>query len=74
VLQVYVPVGTQVSINGKPLTGNPPYEATVNAGTETVLRVEQPNLAPIEAKVNLNYNELRIISFNPISLQPKPQK
>lgn len=74
VLQVYVPVGTQVSINGKPLTGTPPYEATVVAGTETVLRVEQPNLAPIEAKVNLNYNELRIISFNPISLQPKPQK
>jgi serine/threonine-protein kinase len=71
VVQVHVPEGAQLLLNGKAMSGTTPFEASVKAGQETVLRVEQPGVAPIEAKVTLGYNELRIISFNPVALPTK---
>ncbi|HNC99861.1 MAG TPA: hypothetical protein PKW90_27290, partial [Myxococcota bacterium] len=71
VLQIHVPANTQVYVNGAPLTGSSPLETTVSPGVETILKVEPAGMTPIEAKVNLNYNELRVISFNPVALQPK---
>lgn len=71
VVQVHVPPGAQLLMNGKAMTGNSPFESKVQAGAETVLRVEQPGAPPIEAKVTLGNNELRIISFNPVSLPSK---
>lgn len=71
VLQIHVPANTQVYVNGTPLSGGSPLETTVSPGVETILKVEPAGMTPIEAKVNLNYNELRVISFNPVALQPK---
>lgn len=68
-LQIHVPTGVTVQVNGKALSGASPYEATVQPGVEAVVRVEQPGSAPIEAKVSLGANEVRIISFNPVTLQ-----
>ncbi|HNH46454.1 MAG TPA: hypothetical protein PKY30_05430, partial [Myxococcota bacterium] len=68
---IHVPANTQVYVNGAPLTGSSPLETTVSPGVETILKVEPAGMTPIEAKVNLNYNELRVISFNPVALQPK---
>ena len=71
-LQIHVPAGVSVQVNGKVLAGASPYEAKVAPGVEAVVRVEQPGAAPIEAKVSLGVNEIRIISFNPVTLQAAP--
>jgi serine/threonine protein kinase len=71
VLQIHVPANTRVYVNGAALSGSSPLETTVAPGAETILKVEPEGMTPIEAKVNLNYNELRVISFNPVALQPK---
>jgi hypothetical protein len=71
VLQIHTAPGAQVTVNGKLLMGSSPFITTVPTGSEAIIRVEGSGLSPVEAKVALGANELRVISFNTVSVQPK---
>ena len=64
-IEVRAPAGFTATVDGKPLPGNPPWTTSLVANTQAVVRVQGPGYGPIEARLELQPNQMRILDFTP---------
>ncbi len=64
-VEIRAPAGFTATLDGKPLAGSPPWTASLVANAPTILRVEGPGAVPMEARLQLPPNQIRVIDFTP---------
>lgn len=64
-VEIHAPPGSTGSVDGAPLAGNPPWRATLKTDVASVVRVQGPGYGPVEARVQLAANQLRLLDFTP---------
>lgn len=64
-IEVRAPAGFTATVDGKPLAGNPPWTTSLVANTPAVVSVQGPGYGPVEARLQLQPNQMRILDFTP---------
>lgn len=73
-LEVNMPVGATLSVDGRQVPGEPPVTVNLSAGKDHVVRIELDDHFPIETSIRLNTNDVRILSIDRGTLHPKKTK
>ena len=71
-IEIRAPAGFTAAVDGKPLTGNPPWTTALVANTPAVVRVSGPGYGPVEAHLQLQPNQMRILDFTPAAPATQP--
>ncbi len=67
VLEVAFPAASTLSVDGRALAGPSPVTTTLVAGQPATIRVEEAGRAPRETTVTLDYNQMRVLSFEAVT-------
>jgi hypothetical protein len=67
-VEVHLPAGSKVTLDGRQLTGAPPYKRSLPPGVHR-LKVEGSGHEPIETEITLVAGDLRVLRFE---IQPLP--
>lgn len=71
-VEIRAPAGYSASVNGAALAGPAPWNATLTADAPAVVRVQGPGYGPVEARVQMKLNEVRVLDFTPPALSKVP--
>ncbi|MFZ5479707.1 MAG: protein kinase domain-containing protein [Myxococcota bacterium] len=71
VLEIHFPEGAAVEVDGRRLSGASPLTTTLPAGRTAVVRVTGAGYAGAEARVSLDYNQMRVLTFDSMDLKKK---
>jgi hypothetical protein len=63
VVEVHYPQGTSLSVAGRTVTDPSPATVSVRPGTPTSVKITRPGYPATETQVQLDYNQMRVISF-----------
>jgi hypothetical protein len=63
IVEIQYPEGARVTVGGRVVTDPSPAAVTVVPGAPTVVRLERPGQPAAETTVQLDYNQLRVVSF-----------
>jgi serine/threonine protein kinase len=69
VLEIHFPAGAEVVVDGRKLVGASPITTTLPAGHAAVVRVSGAGYAGSEARVTLDYNQMRVLTFDSMDLK-----
>lgn len=72
-VEVVVPDGATVTVDGIALTGPSPRRAQLKPNTPARLHVEVPGASPVETELKLDYNQTRVMEFTAASLAVPPK-
>jgi len=72
VLQIDFPVGSTITLDGRTVPGTSPITVKVQPNREAVVKVARPGYPELTTRVTLDYNQMKVLSFDAIEQPQAP--